>query len=496
MADSPPVRPPPLPGQRARRVIAWSLILILLSPFLAVAAFYGFENISGQRAWDVARLRLQQLGEPLSVAEIRPSPLPDEQNMAAAPIFAQLFSTDSSVAADDLTGLRLPGSLKRGAEGSADMIALARRFREDFSGSARDAVTVVAEGLAPMADTLAKLRTAASRPGSSWPISLDGGFHFPMPFLQPMARAAEVISARGMVALAHDSPAGALEDFLLITDLAARSNEPSLLVSALLEQTMTLEAVRIVERGTTDRQWSDGDLAIIEKRLSEIHPLRRFADSLRGERVLFLAASDHLQLRAASLFAIVDISNATMEKRTRALSHFVWALRPRGWAARDRARYLTLSQKYLDSVIRNDTVDLAAVADWNARIRSIRRDGFELFRTPLTVLTLPAFGAAARKAAYAQSRVDQARLACALERFHLRHNDLPQRLGELEPEFIDRLPRDVIGGRHFVYRRDGTDTFTLYSLGWNGTDDSAHNDSIRTAAEIGVNRPDWTWAAR
>lgn len=489
MSGRPPVRPPTAAGHRARRVIIWIFILIMLSPFLAVAAFYGFENISGQMAWTFARKQLQQLGEPLSLADIRPGPLPDEQNMAAAPIFRQLFANDPSVVATaDLTILRLPAAMTKGADTSADIIALARRFRRDFSGSARDAATIVAEGLAPMADTLAKLQAAASRPGSSWPMSLEGGFNFPMPFLQPMAHAAEVISARGLLALADDSPAGALEDFLLITDLAARSNEPSLLVSSLLEQSMTLEAVRIVEHGTASQQWTDHDLAIIGNRLAEIHPLRRFAASLRGERVLFLAASDHLQMRAASLFAIVDISSATMESHTRALSHFVWALRPRGWVARDRARYLTLSQEYLDSVIHNDTVDLAAIADWNARIRSIRRDGFELFRTPLTVLTLPAFGAAARKAAYAQSRIDQARLACALERFRLRHDDLPMRLGELEPDFIDRLPRDVIGGRHFVYRRTSATTFSLYSLGWNGTDDDVLTSQLNGA--------DWAWVAR
>ncbi len=467
----------------------------MLSPFLAIAAFYGFENISGQMAWNFAQKQLRQLGEPLSLADIRSTPIPDDENMAAAPIFQQLFAKDPAVvAAADLSGLRLPGGFTMGSDSSADIIALAQQFREDFSGSAHDAVAIVAEGLAPMAETLSKLRAAANRPGSSWPISLDGGFKFPMPFLQPMARAAEVISARGLLALADDSPSGALEDFFLITDLAARSNEPSLLVSSLLEQTMILDAVRIVERGTAAGQWTDQDLTIIENRLAEIHPLRRFADSLRGERVLFLAASDHLQMRAASLFAIVDISSASMETSTRALSHFIWALRPRGWAARDRARYLTLSQEYLDSVIRNDTVDLEAVSDWNARIRSIRRDGFELFRTPLTVLTLPAFGAAARKAAYAQSRVDQARLACAIERFRLRHNALPERLGELEPEFIDRLPRDVIGGRHFVYHRESRSSFKLYSLGWNGTDDA---ETAKTQPDtIDLNRSDWAWAAR
>ncbi|MGC1481803.1 MAG: hypothetical protein WA771_14985 [Chthoniobacterales bacterium] len=477
-----------------RRLLVWTLVLIILSPFLAIAAYYGFENVSGQMAWRVAQQKLEQLGEPLAVADIRPAPLPDDRNMAAAPIFRQLFATDPTVvAAADLSLLRLPAELP--GDHASDIVGLARGFQADFSGTARDAAAIVSDGLAPMAEIITRLRAAADRPESSWPISLDGSFNFSMPFLKPLARAAEVIAARGMAALADDSPSEALADFHLITDLAAHSNEPSLLVSSLLEQSMLLEAIRVVEEGTTAQTWSGPDLAAIQDRLSRVHPLRRFADSVRGERVLFLQASDQLDFKASAFFAIVDISNATVEKRTRALSYFIWGLRPSGWRARDRARYLTLSQEYLDTVIANEIVDVAAVAEWNARIRSIRRDDFEMFRTPLTVLTLPAFGAAARRAAFAQSRVDQARLACALERFRLRHADLPQRLGELLPEFIDRLPRDVIGGRHFAYRRTSPDSFTLHSLGWNGRDDSKLPASVNEPRDA-LNRPDWTWASR
>ncbi len=477
-----------------RRVVIWSFILVLLSPFLAIAAFYGFENLSGQLAWRQAQEKLRGLGEPLTPADIRRPALADEQNMAAAPIFAQLFALDPArVAAADLTGLRLPGDPGTGRD--VEIVALARRFQAEFSGSAREAGAIVTDGLAPMAATLASLREAASRPESFWPLSLDRGLNFTLPFLAPLTRAVDVISARALATLSGDAPGEALADFLFMTDLANRANEPSLLGTSQLQQEITHRAVDVVETGIEAAIWSDRELAAIEERLATLHPIRRFADSLRGERVLFLASADQLESRAAVLFTFVDMSSVATEARTRSWSYFLWALRPSGWTARDRARYLTLSQEYLDDIIRNDTIDPSAVAAWNARVSSIRRDDFELFRTPLTVLTLPAFGAAARRAAFTQCRVDQARIACALERHRLKTGRLPARLGELIPEFIDRLPRDVIGGRHFVYERTSDSSFDLYGLGWNGIDNALGRADAATTSKT-VNRPDWVWAAR
>ncbi len=475
-----------------RRVVIWSCVAVLLSPFLAIAAFYGVENISGQLAWKQAQRKLRTLGEPLTPADIRPPPLPDERNMAAAPIFLPIFASDPvTVAASDLAGLRLPGD--RGSD--LDIVTVARRFEAGFSGTSREASAIVTNGLAPMAAALASLREAANRPESVWPTTLDRGLNLSMPFLAPLSRAAEVIGVRALATLSGDSPAEALPDFLFLTDLAVRANEPSLLGTSQLQQAITLRAVDIVELGIDAAIWRDAELDAIGDRLATLQPLRRFAESIRGERVLFLTSADQLESRAAALFTFVDMSSVVAEARTRTLSYFLWALRPSGWNARDRARYLTLSQEYLDDVIRNDTVDPEAVADWNARISSIRRDDFELIRTPLTVLTLPAFGATARRAAFAQCRVDQARIACALERFRLKNGSLPLRLGELIPTFIDRLPRDVIGGRHFVYVRESDDAFDLYSLGWNGIDNAVTRADAASISET-VNRPDWVWAAR
>ncbi len=480
--------------RRWRRIVIWSAILFLLSPFLAVAAFYGFENFSGQLAWSQAQKKLRSLGEPLTPADLRAAPLPDERNMAAAPIFRQLFALDPSVVSGaDLAVLRLPGDAP--GAGPDGIVGLARRFQAEFSGTASEAASVVSDGLAPMTETLAALREAAGRPDSVWPVSLDRGLNFSMPFLGPLTRATEVIGARALATVLGNSPDRALSDFLFMTDLAARANQPSLLGTFQLQQLITQRAVDVVEQGIDAAIWSEADLATIQSRLASLHPLRHFADSVRGERVLFLATADQLESRAAVLFTFVDMSTLASESRTRGLSYFVWALRPSGWKARDRAQYLNLSQEYLDDVIRHDTIDPSAVADWNARIGAIRRDDFELFRTPLTVLTLPAFGASARRAAHTQCRVDQARIACALERFRLQNGSLPRRLGELIPAFIDRLPRDVIGGRHFVYVRDSDESFNLYSVGWNGIDNTISRGGIDLLTSQ-LDRSDWVWAAR
>ena len=46
-----------------------------------------------------------------------------------------------------------------------------------------------------------------------------------------------------------------------------------------------------------------------------------------------------------------------------------------------------------------------------------------------------------------------------------------ERLQELVPAFLDKLPHDVINGEPLKYRREANDRFTLWSVGWNGTDE-------------------------
>ena len=49
----------------------------------------------------------------------------------------------------------------------------------------------------------------------------------------------------------------------------------------------------------------------------------------------------------------------------------------------------------------------------------------------------------------------------------------PETLDALVPEFVAKLPRDILNGKPLIYRRT-TNGFTLYSIGGNQVDAGGH----------------------
>ena len=113
------------------------------------------------------------------------------------------------------------------------------------------------------------------------------------------------------------------------------------------------------------------------------------------------------------------------------------------------------------------------------------------FRSPysfLEAIYLPNMAKAAQRTAYNQTLVNEARVACALERYQLAHGGYPENLDVLVPQFIDTLPHDVIGGQPLPYRRTDAGKYLLYSVGWNETDDGG-----TPGPESDLTKGDWVW---
>jgi hypothetical protein len=106
-------------------------------------------------------------------------------------------------------------------------------------------------------------------------------------------------------------------------------------------------------------------------------------------------------------------------------------------------------------------------------------------------MLLPGLNGIFQKTAFAQSGLDMAVVACALERYRLAHGEFPQNLELLVPEFIVQRPHDVIDGQPLKYRRVESGTYILYSVGWNGIDDGG---IISKKGEgLDLNQGDWVW---
>jgi len=99
---------------------------------------------------------------------------------------------------------------------------------------------------------------------------------------------------------------------------------------------------------------------------------------------------------------------------------------------------------------------------------------------------------------FAQTAVDQATLACALERHRLANGEFPTTLDALVPKLMAKLPHDVVTGEPLKYRRTDGGGFVLYSVGLN-TEDDGGKPCIRESHEPGsrryldLNYNDWVW---
>ena len=111
----------------------------------------------------------------------------------------------------------------------------------------------------------------------------------------------------------------------------------------------------------------------------------------------------------------------------------------------------------------------------------------------LTAIAIPGLQGQNARAAARQVGVDQALVACALERHRLAHQGYPESLGELVPAYLAAIPTDVPAGGPLRYRRT-EDGYLLYSLGSNGTDEGGRSAPVKAPeARPDPNSGDWVW---
>jgi len=111
----------------------------------------------------------------------------------------------------------------------------------------------------------------------------------------------------------------------------------------------------------------------------------------------------------------------------------------------------------------------------------------------ITAIALPALLGQNGRIALKQTGLDQARVACALERFRLAKKAYPEVLTELTPTYLRQLPPDVVAGEAPRYHRT-RQGYQLYSVGLNGQDDGGQIAmSDGPGPRQNPDRGDWVW---
>ena len=267
--------------------------------------------------------------------------------------------------------------------------------------------------------------------------------------------------------------------------------EPTM-ISQLVRMAMLQILLQPVWEGLANHQWTDGELAALDAELGKLDFLADYHFSMRVERTFAVGIIDYVRRSRT------EIENETSDFNDdeRAFdSSFKFQMHlarfgPGGWFEQNKVACCRMNFDVLVPIVNRETrvVSPIAAAHTTNAWKEVRL-------TPcnwLTRLFLPALGNASPRFARAQASTDMARIACALERYRLAHGNFPETLDALTPQFMEKIPHDVIGGKPLHYRRTSDGQFLLYSVGWNETDDGG-KVGLAEKGNVDWKQGDWVW---
>jgi hypothetical protein len=340
-----------------------------------------------------------------------------------------------------------------------------------------------------------ELRVASRLPHSRYPLNYDSEspFMIYLPHLAPLKSCAQVLQLRSVAELQAGQPDKALDDVRLALELADKVRTEPLLISHLVRIAMVQLMLQPVWEGLAQHKWSDAQLVALDEELGKLDFPAAYRLGMRGE---LAGQSDEMDLlrrhpeRVEELEGLRDFFGKKTEVSLP--SRLVARLVPAGWYYQNQYRSARLLEEYCIPVAdaSRGTFSPAVARRGEAALAAESASPFNLFAR----LIGPGLGQAATKLAYGQASVDLARTAVALERCRLARGAFPEALDALSPQFIAKVPHDVIGGQPLKYRRTPEGAFLLYSVGWNEKDDGGVAAFDKEGA-VDLQSGDWIWRA-
>jgi hypothetical protein len=389
-----------------------------------------------------------------------PAPVPDDQNFFKAPKMEEWFVKDSTRSL-----VSPPG------KGTQPFLP--------FEPSTAD---------------LDLVRIALQRPYAR----IDGDYRqpyaIPIPNFVTIRNVSQLLAQRAQSDLSLGQSEAAWHELSLIRDLCRilepqPSGRPMTLVAAMINVAVTGLYVGVVQDGLRLHAWHEPQLLAIERQLHEADLLAPVVEAFREERAATCRTFE--TTKPSEMVKLFDFGTAGRSWRDRfgdTAFKLIVRWMPRGWFYQNMAMGSELEQEEIESVdLTSRLVRPHQVSAIVGRLSSISEQ-----RSPyrfLVARALPYFAKAWLTTAASQTLVDQAWLACALERYRLAQGQYPETLDALTPRFLAKLPHDLIGGQPLTYRRDGSGGYLVYSVGWNEQDDGG---TPGRSKEQG----DWVWELR
>jgi len=498
-----------------KKIVRWSIFSIACLITL-LALVVAEENWRGKHAWETFKREWEAKGERFDRASVVPAPVPDNQNFAMAPIVASCYLHVLDKAGHQIqpANTNVVNRLKMAIGHDSDSptngtgnwqkltVSNLKVWQQYYRTLAAktDEFPVPAEPQSPAGDVLLalskydpaieELRQASELPYARFPLEYDKD-NTPailLPHLGALKGCARVLQLRAIAELQNGQIEKAMDDVRLMLRLVDSIHTEPFLISHLVRIAMVNIALQPVWEGLADHKWSDAQLAELDRELSKLDFLADYKLSMRGELVLCQGGIfDFLRRHPEQLASISGDADSSSRGPGR-----LFSLIPSCWFYQSQ---LHCARPMVELLMPAADVNKGIISPAAIRRASAGIEADTKHTTPYNILEkmlLPALDKAVRRFASAQTSVDSARLAIAAERYRLAHSEYPESLNVLVPQFITKLPHDVINGEPLKYHRTDDGQFVLYSIGWDETDDDGVV-ALRENGSVDLEKGDWVW---
>ncbi|MBI3131529.1 MAG: hypothetical protein HYZ13_09405 [Acidobacteria bacterium] len=448
------------------RTFLWVTICSVVS----LMGWLGYDYARGPEDWRAWKKAREAKGETFKWSELAPPPIPDEENFAMA-----FVVRESMVGSNASPGMKALDLGKDRLPATNEWLKGHKLVLPDARGPEGQALV---RDLGARAADFTRLIEAIALPGCRIPVAYAEA---EVPSLLGFRAAIRALEARALLRLRSGDHAGAAADALAGLRLSWHlRREPSLLPH-LLSMAIVRISMQVIWEGLVDHSWIESELKAFEEQLSILDLLDSGHRAFEGER-MFAVAIFEAMAEGRPVPKGYQIKGGTESKRIPFLA--------RPWVYQNLLEMdRFISTCYLDAIdarhhrIHPELADLAL--RWPERLR--RKPHLIMAR-----VALPSLGEQVARIAETQTRLDLARVACALERHRISKGVLPDGLDALSPGFMVSLPADVMSGGPLRYKRNGKG-YQLYSLGWDTLDQGGIPAPPPGKEETLPGPGDWVW---
>ena len=505
-----------------RRLTWTALTLVTLC-----ALFCAWVNWSGARQWRATQAMLKAEGETLDFRATMNEPIPESENFCAIPLLKDLaLVVDNDAKKGEpaekrkrLDALKLPLNGKGSARPKLANPALGKRtnfkawadwLRKEGSlpmpADSGDAARDVLAALAKHDAIVQELTAGLARPRAQWtpewktrelpPLLLSVALpHYTL--VQGLHR---TLALRATAALRIGDAAKAHETALIIARLDEACLNDPFVIGLLVGVSGTSMLHGVTWELCASHAGTAEDFAKLESALVNLDFHRATLHAWRGEAAVNVGTVQGIKIRRDDIFGLIlqmsgsngDPNSTTGELLMRAL--------PGGLFDASSAVLADLQFRYLIKPLKQPGWQ-QALASGEDLERETSRMKCEMWTHPsyiMSSLIAPGLGNVINNVIYAQTLVNQAVIACALERHHIENGSYPDSLNAVKLADGKALPPDLMDGKPMRYRKTPDGKYALWSIGFDGKDDGGkrtldekkpEDTRFYNATYVG----DWVW---